>query len=129
MIALRNDRRLGLLNGTVGTVAGMRGTGLLVRTDAGDREVPLRYIAEGNVAHAYALTVHKTQGLTCDVALLLGDDTLFAEAGYTGLTRGRQRNQLYVVRGDDGDGLGSLRRALQHSAAKQTAMEQLRLSR
>ncbi len=129
LMALRNDRRLGLLNGTVGTVERTTGTGLLVRTDAGDREIPLRYIAEGHVAHAYALTVHKAQGLTCDVALLLGDDTLFAEAGYTGITRGRQRNQLYVVRSEDGDGLATLRHALARSAAKQTAIEQLGLSR
>ncbi len=61
--------------------------------------------------------------------MLLGDDTLFAEAGYTGLTRGRQRNQLYVVRGEDGDGLDPLRRALRRSATKETAIEQLGLSR
>ncbi|HSH22642.1 MAG TPA: MobF family relaxase [Acidimicrobiales bacterium] len=129
VMALRNDRRLGLLNGTVGTVAGRTRNGLLVRTEAGDREIPLHYVADGNVTHAYALTVHKAQGLTCDVAMLLGDDTLFAEAGYTGLTRGRQRNQLYVVRGEDGDGLDPLRRALRRSAAKETAIEQLGLSR
>lgn len=60
---------------------------------------------------------------------LLGDDMLFAEAGYTGITRGRQRNHLYVVRGEDGDGLDPLRRALGRSAAKQTAIDQLGLSR
>ncbi len=128
VMTLRNDRRLGLLNGTVGTVVGMDGTGLLVRTAAGDREIPLHYITEGKLTHAYAVTVHKAQGLTSDVALLLGDDTLFAEAGYTGLTRGRHRNQLYLVRSDDGDGLDPIRRALQRSAAKQTAIEQLGLS-
>jgi conjugative relaxase-like TrwC/TraI family protein len=129
VMALRNDRRFGLLNGTTGTVVGAAGRNLLVRTSDGDREVPLHYIAEGHITHAYALTVHKAQGLTCDVALLLGDDTLFAEAGYTGITRGRQRNQLYVVRGEDGDGLDPLRRALGRSAAKQTAIEQLGIAR
>jgi hypothetical protein len=39
-----------------------------------------------HLQHGYARTVHKTQGLTCDVALLLGDDTLYADFGYTGLT-------------------------------------------
>jgi conjugative relaxase-like TrwC/TraI family protein len=129
VMALRNDRRLGLLNGTTGTVVGAAGRNLLVRTPDGDREVPLHYIAEGHLTHAYALTVHKAQGLTCDVALLLGDDTLFAEAGYTGITRGRQRNQLYVVRSEDGDGLDPLRHALARSGAKQTAIEQLGIAR
>ena len=129
VMALRNDRRLGLVNGTTGTVVGAAGRSLLVRTPDGDREVPLHYVAEGHLTHAYALTVHKAQGLTCDVALLLGDDTLFAEAGYTGITRGRQRNQLYVVRSEDGDGLDPLRRALGRSGAKHTAIEQLGLAR
>lgn len=129
VMALRNDRRLGLLNGTTGTVVGAAGRSLRVRTPDGDREVPLHYVAEGHLTHAYALTVYKAQGLTCDVALLLGDDTLFAEAGYTGITRGRQRNHLYVVRGEDGDGLDPLRRALGRSGAKHTAIEQLGLAR
>jgi conjugative relaxase-like TrwC/TraI family protein len=129
VMTLRNDRRLGLLNGTTGTVVGAADRNLVVRTPDGDREVPLHYVAEGQLTHAYALTVHKAQGLTCDVALLLGDDTLFAEAGYTGITRGRQRNQLYVVRGEDGDGFDPLRRALARSGAKQTAIEQLGLAR
>ncbi len=130
VMALKNDRRLGLLNGTIGTVSRATDDGLVIETGAGEeRSVPLSYVALGHLTHAYAFTVHKSQGLTCDVALLLGDDTLFAEAGYTGVTRGRSRNQLYVVRAEDGDGLDPLRRALQHSGAKHTAIEQLRLGR
>ncbi|MCA1703488.1 MAG: ATP-binding domain-containing protein, partial [Actinobacteria bacterium] len=104
--------------------------GVVIELGAGEeRHVPLRYVALGQLTHAYAFTVHKAQGLTCDVALLLGDDTLFAEAGYTGVTRGRTRNQLYVVRGEDGDGLDPMRRALQRSAAKHTAIEQFKVGR
>ena len=129
VMALRTDRRLGILNGTTGTVVGAARRNLRVRTPDGDREVPLHYITEGHLTHAYALTVNKAQGLTCDVALLLGDDTLFAEAGYTDITRGRQHNQLYVVRGEDGDGLDRLRSALARSGAKHTAIEQLGIAR
>lgn len=35
------------------------------------------------------MTVHKAQGMTCDVSLVLGDDSLYAEAGYTSINRGR----------------------------------------
>ena len=49
-------------------------------------QVPLSYLLDGHVAHAYALTVHKSQGMTRDVARVLGDDTLHAEAGYTAMT-------------------------------------------
>lgn len=35
--------------------------------------------------------------MTCDHALVLADDALFREAGYTALSRGRLGNRLYVM--------------------------------
>ena len=40
--------------------------------------------------YGYALTVHQSQGMTCERALLLGSDALYREAGYVGMSRGRQ---------------------------------------
>ena len=42
----------------------------------------------GHVAHGYATTIHKAQGATVDRAFLLGSDTLYREAGYTGAVPG-----------------------------------------
>ncbi len=56
-----------------------------------------RVLRAGHLTHGYATTIHKLQGLTCDDALLLADDGIFQEAGYTALTRGRERNHLYAV--------------------------------
>lgn len=125
VIALRNYRRIGLLNGTRATVHGRDGKDLVVQTDEGGQvKVPLQYLLDGHVTHAYALTVHKSQGMTCDIALVLGDDTLHAEAGYTAMTRGRLRNHLYAVRaGDRDDPLADVRRALARSTAKTMAHE------
>ena len=50
---------------------------------------------------AYASTVHKAQGQTVDHALLLGNDDLFLELGYVGLSRGRATNHLYIVDNPD----------------------------
>lgn len=98
VMTLRNQRSLGLLNGTQATVRDRTRTGLVVATDDGRSvEVPFEYMAAGHLTHAYALTVHKSQVMTCDVALVLADDTLYAEAGYTAMTRGRVRNHLYAV--------------------------------
>jgi ATP-dependent exoDNAse (exonuclease V) alpha subunit len=47
------------------------------------------------------MTVHKAQGLTCDRAYVLGTDDLYAEAGYTALSRGRYENRLYVTLDDE----------------------------
>jgi len=128
VMTTRNNRRLGLVNGTVGRVTGAIDGGIVVEERDGRRHhVPLAYIERGHVTHAYASTIHKYQGGTCDELLFLGDDTLYAEAGYTAVTRGRERNQLYVVRGESGDGLDAVRRALERSGAKRTATEQRRV--
>jgi conjugative relaxase-like TrwC/TraI family protein len=130
VLGLKNRYDLGILNGDLGEVTGADETGLQVRLDAG-REValPLDYVTE-HLGHAYARTVHKTQGLTCDVALLLGDDTLYAELGYTGLTRGSQENHLYAVANmsaveGDGHELDHLIRALGTSRAETAAIDYL----
>ena len=128
VVALRNHRRIGVLNGTRGTVAGRSGDGLTITTDDGATvDVPSRYLLAGHLDHAYAMTVHKSQGTTVDVALVLGDDTLHAEAGYTAITRGRLRNQLYAVEAVPDD-LQLLRRSLARRTAKTTATEQRGLS-
>src|SRR6202035_760054 len=82
VLALKNRYDLGILNGDLGEVTGADDRSVHVRSSSGrDVQLPLDYVAE-HLQHSYARTVHKTQGLTCDVAILLGDDVLYAEAGY-----------------------------------------------
>jgi hypothetical protein len=52
---------------------------------------------EESTSLGYAMTVFRSQGITVDHAFLLGNDTLFQEAGYTALSRGRLSNHLYAV--------------------------------
>jgi conjugative relaxase-like TrwC/TraI family protein len=131
VLAHRNRYDLGLLNGDTGRVAGVRERHLVVDLDSGRQvEVPKDYLESGHLGHGYARTVHKAQGMTCDEALLLGSESLFVEAGYTGLSRGRAHNHLYAVAssnelGPDGadDPLAHVRRTLQVSHAKTAAMD------
>ncbi|MGH9106356.1 MAG: C-terminal helicase domain-containing protein [Acidimicrobiales bacterium] len=58
--------------------------------------VPGGYVRE-NVALAYGVTVHKSQGLTTDEAVLVVDKVTTAEQLYVGLTRGRTCNLAVVV--------------------------------
>lgn len=123
VLAHRNRYDLGLLNGDTGVVVGAVNRRLVVDVDGGRRvEVPVDYLASGHLGHAYARTIHKAQGMTCDRALLLGTETLFAEAGYTGLSRGRDHNHLYVVASADDfvagpdDPLARVQHALAHAA-------------
>ena len=98
VLALRNDYRLGVLNGTRGKVASATKDALKVDLGSGRTvDVPVDYIDAGHLTHGYAATVHKAQGATCDRLFVLGDDTFTIETGYTSLTRGRLSNQLYLV--------------------------------
>ena len=97
VVCLRNDRRLGVLNGTVGTVEGVR-LGGLARRDAptGRAICRRRYLEDGHLAHGYALTVHKAQGLTVERAFVLATESLTQEAGYVAMSRARSGTELFV---------------------------------
>ena len=103
VVALHNDRRLCVLNGTRATVKAVDVDSRSVRvtTDAGaDVELPAEYLDSGHLAHAYAVTGHKAQGLTTERAWVLGSDEIYREWGYVALSRGRANNRLYIVGGD-----------------------------
>ena len=98
VLVTANEYQLGLLNGTRGTVTRLDQTAqaMTVRLDDG-RTIDLdhRYLRTGHLTHGYALTAHKAQGVTVDVALLWGTQALTRETGYVALSRGRQANHLY----------------------------------
>ena len=105
VVTTRNDRRLvtssgaWVRNGDRWQVLGRRPDGslLLGSLDArGKVALPGEYVRE-NVALAYAVTVHKSQGLTTDQAVLVVDQATTAEHLYVGLTRGRQHNLACVA--------------------------------
>ncbi|MDP8932132.1 MAG: relaxase domain-containing protein [Actinomycetota bacterium] len=108
IVCLRNDRRIGVVNGTPATITtvdpGHRA--LDVTTDDGRRvSLPARYLEAGHVAHGYAITGHKAQGLTMDHIFVLGSPELYREWGYVALSRGRHTNRLYVCPGVGDDEL------------------------
>ncbi|MGH9011053.1 MAG: ATP-dependent DNA helicase, partial [Acidimicrobiia bacterium] len=105
IVTTRNDRRLittgGLWvrNGDRWHVDARRDDGALVvsHLDGHGRVVlPAGYAAE-HVALAYAVTVHKAEGITVDRAVLLADAATSAEHLYVGMTRGRSENRVCVI--------------------------------
>ena len=130
VLGLRNRYDLGILNGDVGTITGADEHRVQVSfADGREVRLPLDYVAD-HLRHAYARTVHKTQGLTCEVALLLGDDALYAELGYTAITRGTHENRIYTVVttqdfADRNFHLEHLVRSLGRSHAKTAAIDYL----
>jgi len=65
--------------------------------------VPREYMEAGHVSHAYARTVHKSQGSTADRSLVRADDTLSRESGYVAMSRHRKTLRLFAVAGGGGE--------------------------
>jgi conjugative relaxase-like TrwC/TraI family protein len=137
VVCLRNDRRIDVLNGTTGTVVRCVGASLVISTTDGERVLPQPYLEAGHLGYAYALTIHKAQGLTVERAFVLATPGLTQEAGYVAMSRAQAGTELFVaLEGDEGSGhdprraeladaLGETRRRLGTSRAKQLAIDQL----
>ena len=130
VIGHKNNYRAGLLNGDRGVVVGLVDDGLRIQLDDGKAVTASSdYLAEGHLGHGYAMTVFKAQGITVDHAYLLGEEGLFKETGYVGLTRGRQENRFYSVVSTDelgnqrDDRLADVRFALDQSRAQEAAID------
>jgi hypothetical protein len=139
IVCLRNSDRLGVKNGTRGTVKRVdREQRLItVSTDRGDLvELGCRYLEAGHVRHAYALTGHAGQGVTVDRAFVLGSgESRLQEWGYVALSRARDETRLYVTGNpmereshfhelDDRDPVARLASALEESAVERLAVDQ-----
>jgi len=70
---------------------------LVVQFDDGRQAVLPHSYAETSTSLGYALTVFRSQGITVDHTFGLSGDSLYQEAGYTQLSRGRLSNNLYVA--------------------------------
>lgn len=127
LLVTRNDPARGVFNGTRATVTSLDAQRVGLRADDGAvLTVPAGWAAE-RLTHAYAMTVHKAQGLTTEVALLYGG-ALDGPAGYVGLSRGRVANHLYTT--DDPFELAQrIARHPQHTLASQLDPDPDRLYR
>ena len=104
----RNDARQQTLHGgTIRVDNGMLGRVSLVHLDAGTLDVELRggvtvrvtaeYLADGHLDHGYAMTIHKSQGATCDDVFVVGPAGLYREAAYVALSRARDGATVYAT--------------------------------
>jgi Ti-type conjugative transfer relaxase TraA len=116
---LRNERSLGVKNGTLGTLERIEGGHMAVRLDGGGRAAfDLKDYAA--VDHGYAATFHKSQGVTVDRAHLLATPGMDRHSAYVGMSRHRDEVQLYYGR-DDFTDQRQLTRVLSRDRAKDMA--------
>jgi hypothetical protein len=121
MMFLRNERGMGVKNGTLGTVEAVSPGHMAVRTDDG-RSVSFDLKDYANVDHGYAATFHKSQGVTVDQAHILATPGMDRHSAYVGLTRHRDGVQLHYGRDDFAD-QSKLVRTLSRERAKDMASD------
>lgn len=121
ILFLKNERDLGVKNGTLGSIEKTNADSLAVRLDDGRRiDVDLKNYA--HVDHGYAATVHKTQGMTVDRTHVLATPGLDAHSSYVALSRHRDAMALHYGRDDFADE-AALRRTLARERPKDMALD------
>ena len=116
---LRNERSLGVKNGTLGTLEQVGYGRMAVKLDGGGHAAfDLKDYAA--VDHGYAATFHKSQGVTIDRAHLLATPGMDRHSAYVGMSRHRDGVQLHYGR-DDFTDPRQLARVLSRDRAKDMA--------
>ena len=118
---LRNDRGLGVKNGTLGTIEQIERNHMAVRLDDG-RGVAFDVKDYADLTHGYATTIHKAQGVTVDRTHVLATPGLDRHAAYVALSRHRDTTDLHYGRDDFAD-RGKLVRTLSRERAKDMALD------
>ena len=120
---LRNERSLGVKNGTLGTVERIDGPNLSVRLDGAEgRQVQFDLKDYAHFDHGYASTIHKSQGVTVDRAHVLATEGLDRHGAYVAMSR--HRDGLAVHYGaDDFKDQAQLVRTLGRERAKDTTLD------
>ncbi len=118
---LRNERSLGVKNGSLGTVQSADPARLSVMLDDG-RAVAFDVKDYAAIDHGYAATIHKAQGMTVDRVHVLATPGLDRHAAYVALSRHRDAVDLHYGRDDFAD-QSRLVRALSRERAKDMASD------
>jgi Ti-type conjugative transfer relaxase TraA len=121
LMFLRNDRDLGVKNGTLGEIEQTSPTHVTVKLDDG-RSVAFDTKNYAHIDHGYAATIHKSQGVTVHRTHVLATPGLDRHATYVALSRHREGVQVHYGRDDFGDA-DKLARTLSRERGKDMASD------
>ena len=121
---LRNERDLGVKNGTLGIVESTSQVRMAVQLDDG-RSIAFDIKDYANIDHGYAATIHKAQGMTVDRTHVLATPGMDSHTAYVALSRHRDHVDLHYGQGDFAD-QGRLVRTLSRGRAKDMASDYVR---
>lgn len=118
---LRNERGLGVKNGTIGVIEEVSTQSMTVQTDDG-RSVRFDLKDYAHIDHGYAATIHKAQGVTVDRTHVLATPGMDAHGSYVALSRHRDGTDLHYG-SDDFSTRERLDRTLSRDRAKDMASD------
>jgi Ti-type conjugative transfer relaxase TraA len=121
ILFLKNERELGVKNGSLGTVERAARDSFVVRLDDG-RKIDVDLKSYNHVDHGYAATIHKTQGMTVDRTHVLATPGMDAHSTYVALSRHRVETTLHYGR-DDFQDEAQLRQTLARERPKDMALD------
>ncbi|WP_333611588.1 AAA family ATPase [Brevundimonas bullata] len=90
---LRNERSMGVKNGTLGTLTALDRSSIVVRLDDG-RNLRFDRKEYADLTHGYAATIHKIQGATVDRVYVLASRYMDRHATYVAMSRHRHAVKL-----------------------------------
>jgi Ti-type conjugative transfer relaxase TraA len=96
---LRNERDMGVKNGSLGTVQNVDRTRMAVMLDDG-RRVAFDLKDYAHIDHGYAATIHKAQGMTVDRVQVLATPGMDRHGAYVAMSRHRDSVDLHYGRDD-----------------------------
>ncbi|MFT4076580.1 MAG: Ti-type conjugative transfer relaxase TraA [Asticcacaulis sp.] len=125
VLFLKNERGLddqgGVKNGTLGTAEAVEPNRMSVRLDDG-RSVAFDLKDYNSLDHGYAVTIHKSQGVSIDRVHVLATPGLDRHSAYVALSRHRDSVDLHYGR-DDFEDLNRLNRTLSRERSKDMARD------
>lgn len=95
----KGDRELGVKNGTSGTIESIKGDSISVKLDNGKIAI---LSAKGqadepnSITYGYASTVHKSQGMTKDRAIILANASMSLENTYVAMSRHKTSLDIFA---------------------------------
>lgn len=117
----QNDKGLGVRNGDLATITAINATAFTATLDSGEHiTIPKSYRF---IKYGYALTVHKSQGMTVDNASVLIDNTYWdRHLAFVAMTRHRETLNIYANTSIHPD-LESLTRTLSRTSTKDNVID------
>lgn len=122
VLFLRNEKSIGVKNGTFGNIAQIDKHGKMVVSLDDNRTVAVDTDQYNHITYGYAATVHKLQGATIDNSFVLASEGFDRHLGYVALSRHREFMRLYYSR-DKFQNYEDLKRKFSNSGEKELLVD------